>query len=150
MAFTPHEVCLTADGIMNVTKGFEFAFKLGFYVIGVDFLNAAFLEFYIRQRYMAEMQKYGFISSSTLTVQTVYAVMEWVFRAIWIFVSLLQAMIKTSTTGQYCIHELGILEEEGNWLYWLIIFQTVKIGLLSAWHLALNERTKSFFANQFE
>ena len=48
MAFTPHEVCLTADGIMNVTKGFEFAFKLGFYVIGIDFLNAAFLEYYIR------------------------------------------------------------------------------------------------------
>ena len=76
--------------------------------------------------------------------------MEWVFRAIWIFVSLLQAMIKTSTTGQYCIHEVGILEEEGHWLYWLIIFQTVKIGILSAWHLALNERSKSFFANQFE
>ena len=47
MAFTPHQVCLTATG-MNITEGFAFAFKLGFYVIGVDFFNAAFLEFYIR------------------------------------------------------------------------------------------------------
>ena len=76
--------------------------------------------------------------------------MEWVFRAIWVLVSLLQAMIKTSTTGQYCIREVGILEEEGNWLYWLIILQTGKIVLLSGWHLALNEKSKSFFANQFE
>ena len=48
MAFTPHQDCITSDGVMNVTKGFEFAFKLGFYVISADFLNAAFLEFYIR------------------------------------------------------------------------------------------------------
>ena len=42
------------------------------------------------------------------------------------------------------------MEEEGNWLYWLIILQTGKIVLLSVWHLALNEKSKSFFANQFE
>jgi len=49
MAFTPHVPCLTPTGA-NITKGFEFAFKLGFFAIAADFTNQSFLEFYIRQR----------------------------------------------------------------------------------------------------
>ena len=55
MAFTPHVPCLTDSGT-NVTKGFEFAFKLGFYATVADFINAAFLEFYIRQRHHVETE----------------------------------------------------------------------------------------------
>ena len=47
MAFTSHTPCLTPTG-SNVTKGYEFAFKLGFFVTSADFINAAFFEFYVR------------------------------------------------------------------------------------------------------
>ena len=55
MAFTPHIPCLTMTG-SNVTKGFEFAFKLGFFATAADFVNAAFFEFYVRQRNHFEME----------------------------------------------------------------------------------------------
>ena len=76
--------------------------------------------------------------------------MEWVFRAIFLLVSILQALVRTSTSGQYCIHEIGVLELEGDWLYWLIWFQLFKIAVLSAWHIVLNKRQKAFFADQFD
>ena len=47
MAFTPHVPCLTPTHA-NVTKGFEFAFKLGFFATSADFINAGIFEFYIR------------------------------------------------------------------------------------------------------
>ena len=61
MAFAEHEPCLTATG-MNITKGFEFAFRLGFYATLADFINAAFLEFYLRQRHTFERNKLGFVT----------------------------------------------------------------------------------------
>mmetsp|Transcript_13102 Transcript_13102/g.15673 ORF Transcript_13102/g.15673 Transcript_13102/m.15673 type:complete len:123 (+) Transcript_13102:684-1052(+) len=76
--------------------------------------------------------------------------MEWVFRAIFVLVSLLQGMIRSSTSGHYCIKEIGVLDLEGTWLFWLILVQLGKIAFLSAWHIVLNQKTKSFFANQFE
>ena len=149
MAFADHEPCLTATG-MNITRGFQFAFRLGFYATLADFINSAFLEFYLRQRHSADRAKLGFVTHATLAWQTVYAVMEWAFRAIFLLVSILQALIRTSTTGQYCIKELGVLELEGDWLYWLIVFQLFKIVVQSAWHIVLNRRSKAFFADQFE
>ena len=47
MTFTDHIPCITPQNT-NVTKGFEFAFKVGFLVTGADFLNSAFFEFYVR------------------------------------------------------------------------------------------------------
>lgn len=138
--FTPHVPCLTDTG-MNVTKGFEFAFKLGFYACVADFVNAAFFEFYIRQRNHVEMDEHGFVSKTTQAFETVYAVMEWVFRGLYIIVSLLQAMIMTSKTGQHCINETLVLQEEGHWLKWLIIVQVVKIVMLSVWHILLNHKS---------
>lgn len=120
MVFSEHVPCYTESG-MNVTKGFEFAFKLGFYAGAADFINAAFFEFYIRQRNHVEMSAYGYITQATLTLETIYAVMEWVFRGLFLLVSLLQAMIRVSTTGQYCISGVGLLSSEGDWLFWLIL-----------------------------
>jgi hypothetical protein len=148
-AFTPHTPCLTATG-SNVTKGFEFAFKLGFYAAAADFVNAAFFEFYIRQRNHIEMEAHGFVSKTTQTMETVYAVMEWVFRGLYILVSLLQAMIRNSSTGDYCINETGVLHEEGAWLKWLILVQVFKIVMLSIWHVLLNRKKQSFFSDQFD
>ena len=88
MAFVPHIPCLTPNGA-NVTKGFEFAFKLGFFALAADFTNSAFFEFYIRSRNYIEIEKNGFVSAATLTLETVYAVMEWVFRGLICLVSLL-------------------------------------------------------------
>ena len=89
----------------NVTKGFEFAFKLGFIATVADFINSAFFEFYIRQRNHFEMQKLGYLTATTQTFETVYAVMEWVFRLLFILVCILQAIIRGSSTGKYCIDE---------------------------------------------
>jgi len=149
MAFTPHIACLTSTGT-NVTKGFEFCFKLGFFATVADFINAAFFEFYIRQRNHAEKERYGYITKGTLTLETIYAVMEWVFRALCLLVALLQLMIRNSNTGNYCINDVKLLYSEGQWLLWLIIVSTFKILLLSAWHLFLNTRSKSFFSDQFD
>lgn len=87
-----------------------------------------------------EQEKLGYISSATQTFETVYAVMEWVFRFLLILVSLLQAMIRGSATGQYCTHETELLKEEGEWLGWLIVVQTVKIVMMSVWHVLLNRK----------
>ena len=54
MAFTPHIPCFTPTG-SDVTKGFQFAFRLGFFALAADFVNSAFFEFYIRQRNHMEM-----------------------------------------------------------------------------------------------
>ena len=132
---------------MNVTKGFEFAFKLGFYACVADFVNATFFEFYIRQRNHVELEEHGFVTKTTLAFETVYAVMEWVFRGLYVLVSLLQAMIMSSRTGDYCINELGVLQEEGFWLKWLIIVQVFKIVSLSIWHILLNRKKSSFFSD---
>lgn len=83
-------------------------------------------------------------------METIYAVMEWVFRGLFILVSLLQILIMSSHTGQYCIKEQGVLREEGHWLLWLIIVQVSKIVFLSAWHILLNRKKQSFFDNQFD
>lgn len=112
MAFTPHIACLTSTGT-NVTKGFEFCFKLGFFATVADFINAAFFEFYIRQRNHAEKERYGYITKGTLTLETIYAVMEWVFRALCLLVALLQLMIRNSNTGNYCINDVKLLYSEG-------------------------------------
>ena len=88
MAFTEHQPCLTATG-SNVTQGFDFAFKLGFCGVAADFLNAAFFEIYIRLRKQDEMEKRGYVSSMTCTLQTIYIAMEWAFRAVTLTVSLL-------------------------------------------------------------
>lgn len=80
-------------------------------------------------------------------METIYAVMEWVFRGLFILVSLLQMMIMGSATGQYCIKEQGVLQEEGLWLRWLIVVQVSKIVLLSVWHILLNRKKQSFFDN---
>lgn len=135
---------------MNVTKGFEFAFKLGFYACVADFVNAAFFEFYIRQRHHIEMEEHGFVSKTTQAFETIYAVMEWVFRGFYIIVSFLQAMIMSSKTGNYCINELGVLADEGHWLKWLIIVQVFKIVILSVWHILLNHKSQGFFSDQFD
>ena len=149
MAFTPHIPCMTATG-QNVTKGFEFAFKLGFFATAADFINAAFFEFYIRQRNHMEVVNYGYVTAAQLTMETIYAVMEWVFRGLFLLVSLFQLLIMVSATGKYCIHEVGLLESEGRWLFWLIIVQVCKLVFLSSWHVLLNKKKQSFFSNQFD
>ena len=146
MAFTAHVPCLGPRG-SNVTKGFEFCFKLGFYACAADFINAAFFEFYIRQRNHVEMSAHGFVSRTTQTLETVYAVMEWAFRAFYILISMLQSIIRNSDTGNFCINEAGVLYEEGQWLRWLIIMQVFKIILLSVWHVLLNRKKSSFFSD---
>ena len=108
MAFTPHYPCLTASGT-NVTKGFEFAFKLGFFVHAADFLNIGFLDYYIRYRRNDELDNRGVVLSMTLLLETVYFVMEWGFRSVIFLVTILQMMIHQSTTGQYCIHKTKVL-----------------------------------------
>ena len=92
-----------------------------------------------------EEQSLGYITSATQKFETVYAVMEWVFRGLFILVSLLQAMIRSSATGQYCIEETELLKEEGQWLGWLILVQTVKILVMSIWHILLNRKKHGFF-----
>ena len=149
MAFVPHIPCLTPTGA-NVTKGFEFAFKLGFFSLMADFLNSAFFEFYVRTRNQIELEKQGYVSAATLTLETVYAVMEWVFRGMICLVSLLQALILTSATGKYCIHELGVLYEEGTWLKWLLTIQLAKVLFFSTWHILLNRKKQGFFADQWD
>ena len=52
-----------------------------------------------------EMQKLGYTTPATQTFETVYAVMEWVFRLLFVLVCLLQAIIRSSSTGKYCINE---------------------------------------------
>ena len=103
MAFTPHAHCETPTGF-NVTKGFEFSFKLGFYATAADFINSSFFEFYVRQRNHTDMQKYGHVSAKTQTLETVYAVMEWVFRGLFVLVTILQLLVRCSATGRYCVH----------------------------------------------
>ena len=88
MAFTPHIPCLTPTG-SNVTKGYEFAFRLGFFATSADFINAAFFEFYVRQRNHAEIEARGFVTSTTQTMEIIYAVMEWVFRGLTVLISVL-------------------------------------------------------------
>lgn len=139
MAFVPHMPCLTPTGV-NVTKGFEFAFKLGFYSLAADFTNSAFFEFYVRTRSQFEQEKSGYVSAATLTLETVYAVMEWVFRGLICLVSLLQILILKSASGNYCIHELAVLYEEGLWLKTLITIQILKVFLFSIWHVLLNRK----------
>ena len=63
MAFTPHMPCYNQTD-QNITKGFEFAFKLGFFATAADFINAAFFEFYIRQRNHMETVNYGYVSTA--------------------------------------------------------------------------------------
>lgn len=123
-----------------MTKGFEFAFKLGFFALAADFVNSAFFEFYIRSRNYIELEKKGYVSAATLTLETVYAVMEWVFRGLVCLVSLLQILIRTSATGKYCIHETGVLSQEGTWLKLLIIAQLSKVVFMSVWHIILNRK----------
>lgn len=96
-----------------------------------------------------EMQKLGYTTAATQTFETVYAVMEWVFRLLFILVCLLQAIIRGSSTGKYCISEGDqLLKEEGKWLGWLIVVQSVKIVIMSVWHIMLNRRNKGFFQDQ--
>lgn len=149
MAFTPHVPCLTPTGA-NITKGFEFAFKLGFFAIAADFTNQSFLEFYIRQRNFHDQQKTGFVSAATLTLETVHSVMEWVFRGLILSVSLFQTIIRLSATARYCINEVDTLKEEGKWLEWLIIAQIAKVLVLSFWHILLNKRKLGYYSNQFD
>lgn len=149
MAFVPHIPCLTPTGA-NATKGFEFAFKLGFFSLAADFTNSAFFEFYVRTRNNAEMEKKGFVTPMTLTLETVYAVMEWVFRGLICLVSLLQFLIRRSQTGQYCIEGTGVLKDEGKWLKALICAQLTKVLLFSIWHIALNHKKQSFFQDQWD
>lgn len=49
VTFSAHEPCLTPTG-SNISKGFEFAFKLGMLISAADFVNSAFFEFFIRPR----------------------------------------------------------------------------------------------------
>ena len=107
MAFTPHAHCETPTGF-NVTKGFEFCFKLGFYATAADFLNSSFFEFYVRQLNHADMQKYGYASAKTQTLETVYAVMEWVFRGLFILVTALQLFLRWVVVGTVDAYE-GLL-----------------------------------------
>lgn len=76
--------------------------------------------------------------------------MEWVFRALYILLTLLQALIRNSETGDYCINNIGLLHEEGTWLKWLIILQVFKIVILSVWHILLNRKKQNFFSDQFD
>ena len=149
MAFTPHAHCETPTGF-NVTKGFEFCFKLGFYATAADFLNSSFFEFYVRQLNHADMQRYGHASARTQTLETVYAVMEWVFRGLFLLVTALQLLVRCSKTGRYCVHEEGSLKEEGVWLACLVFLQLFKVALMSVWHIVLNRKKKSFFSDQFD
>ena len=88
MAFTPHYPCLTASGT-NVTKGFEFAFRLGFFVHAADFTNIGFFDYYIRSRVEKDIENRGIVLSQTLMLETVYFVMEWGFRSIIFLVTIL-------------------------------------------------------------
>ena len=96
------------------------------------------------------MQKMGYLTATTQTLETVYAVMEWVFRGMICLVSLLQILILTSATGKYCIHELEVLYQEGTWLKWLIIVQLGKVFVFSTWHILLNRKKQGFFADQWD
>ena len=89
------------------------------------------------------------MTAATQTLETVYAVLEWVFRALFILVTILQMIIRGSSTGLYCRDEVGLLREEGNWLGWLIGVQIVKVFVMSVWHLVLNRRRRGFFSDQF-
>lgn len=136
MAFTPHYPCLTATG-SNITKGFEFAFKVGFFVHAVDFLNTGIFDFVIRNRTFKEMQTRGMVLNFTVMLETTYLVLEWTFRGAVLLVSIFQIMIRQSTSGQYCIHKTKVLHMEGTWLLCLLLVQVFKLGLLTVWHLAI-------------
>ena len=73
-------------------------------------------------------------------METIYAVMEWVYRGLFLLVSLFQSLILASATGQHCTTEVGLLEQEGRWLFWLIIVQVCKLTFFSAWHILLNRK----------
>lgn len=103
MAFTDHYPCLTASGT-NITKGFEFAFKLGFFVHAMDFLNNGAFDYYIRKSISRDIDRRGQVLNYTLFLETLYKVFEWVCRSLVLLVTILQIMIRQSTTGLYCIY----------------------------------------------
>lgn len=94
------------------------------------------------------MEQLGFVTVLTQVLETMYIVIEWAFRAFGILATLLQFMIRNSHTGRFCIHDAKVLAVEGECLRWLIIIQSIKIVVLSVWHLILNRAKQSFFLDQ--
>ena len=149
MSFTHHVPCLDDIG-MNITRGFEFAFRLGFAMTVADIINSSFVEFYIRQRHYHDLVKNGNLSNVTASLETLQSHLEWYFRFLTCFVSLLQTIIRSSKSAKECVNKSETLKVENMWLKWLVVAQLVKVCIFAVWHYHLNRRKFSYFANQFD
>ena len=88
MAFTEHYPCLTKSGT-NISKGFQLAFKLGFFIHIADFANIGIFDYLIRLMVNADIEAKGIVMSKTIMMETVYYVMEWGFRCAILLVTIL-------------------------------------------------------------
>ena len=64
MAMQDHEFCFSEKG-SNVTLTFDIAFRIGFCVSFLDFLNSAFLEIYVTMMKNIDLIKHGHFSDKT-------------------------------------------------------------------------------------
>ena len=70
----------------------------------MDFLNNGAFDYYIRKSISRDIDRRGQVLNYTLFLETLYKVFEWVCRSLVLLVTILQIMIRQSTTGLYCIY----------------------------------------------
>ena len=118
--FTSHQPCLTKHG-HNITQSIVNAYGVGLVVLSVDTFNANVLGVYFRFLVQREESTFGLVTATTrrLTLSCTY--IEWLMRGLILFVSLIQSLLLHSKTGDYCIHQLGVLGFEGHWISGLIV-----------------------------
>jgi hypothetical protein len=83
------------------------------------------------------MERYGQKLNFTMGLENLYLFIEWTFRGFVFLLTLLQLMIRHSTTGLYCIERAKILSSEGKWLSALILLQLAKLVIMTYWHVTI-------------
>ena len=130
--FTSHQPCLTRHG-HNITNGFVNAYGVGLTVIIVDTLNSNVMGIYFRHRVQNEESTFGLVTATTRNLTMTCTYIEWLLRGVILFISLGQSLLLHSKTGDYCIHQLGVLSFEGHWISGLVIMQAIKVIVFTVW-----------------
>ena len=71
----------------NITASFDIAFRIGFSVCVLDFLNTAFFEIYILKRKEYNVESDGEVSESTGKLSAVYDILKWSLRGFLILIA---------------------------------------------------------------
>ena len=86
--FSSHHDCLTKNGT-NITTWFEFMFRSGLVLLGLEIVNSNFCNIYYRFKIQLEERELGLSCKSTHTLHQMSILLEWVFRVGTIVLSLI-------------------------------------------------------------